>query len=192
MINKYPVRKYSLVGVCGLDCGLCPRLHSDGKSRCTGCCGEGFWEIHPSCSFITCAVKKKGLETCAECTESQDCLKYAQLMETGEGHDSFISYRSVLSNNTYIRTKGIVKFAAIAAEKQKVLIYILDNFDDGRSKLFLCTACQLIPLPKLHEAVETINAKIPGGADIKKKSKIARATLNKTADSLKIELKLRK
>ena len=192
MINKYPVRKYPIVGVCGLDCGLCPRLHSDGKSKCTGCCGDGFWEIHPSCSFITCAVKQKGLETCAQCTESQDCLKYAQLMEAGEGHDSFISYRSVLSNNNFIRTRGIAKFAAIEAQKQKVLLYLLDNYDDGRSKLFLCTACQLIPLLKLNEAIETIKGKTPEDADKKKKAKIARSTLNKAADSLKLDLKLRK
>lgn len=192
MINKYPVRKYPEVGVCGLDCGLCPRLHSDGKSRCTGCCGEGFWEIHPPCSFITCAVKQKGLETCAQCPESQDCLKYVQLMEAAESHDSFISYKSVLGNNIYIRTHGIEKFIVLEAEKQKVLLFLLDNYDDGRSKLFFCTACQLIPLPKLKEALETIKSKIPAGADKKKKAKVTRAMLNKTADSLKIELKLRK
>ncbi|MBN1366994.1 MAG: DUF3795 domain-containing protein [Dehalococcoidales bacterium] len=192
MQNRYPVRKYPEIGVCGLDCGLCPRYHSDGKSRCPGCCGDGFWEIHPSCSFITCAVKQKGLETCAQCNETQDCLKYVQLMEAAELHDSFISYRSVLNNNSYIKTNGIAKFAAIAAEKQKILLYALENYDDGRSKLFLCTACQLIPLKKLHEAIELINSKIFEGADKKKRAKITRATLNKMADSLKIELKLRK
>ncbi len=192
MLNKYPVRNYPMVGVCGLDCGLCPRLHSDGKSRCTGCCGEGFWEIHPPCSFITCAVKKKGIETCAQCIEWQDCLKYAQLMETAETHDSFISYRSVLANNNFIRANGISRFVETANEKQRLLRYVLDNYDDGRSKLFLCTACQLIPLPKINDVIDTINGKLLPNADIKKRAKVARATFNRMADSLKIELKLRK
>jgi hypothetical protein len=94
MTNNYPVKKFPDIGVCGLDCGLCPRYHSDSKSKCTGCCGEGFWEIHPPCSFITCAVKQKGLEACAQCKESQDCAKFARLHEAAEAHDSFISYKT--------------------------------------------------------------------------------------------------
>jgi hypothetical protein len=192
MINKYPVKKYPMVGVCGLDCGLCPRFHSDGKSKCTGCCGDGFWEVHPSCSFITCAVKQKGLETCGQCNEWQECIKYSQLMESEQGYDSFISYKPVSKNLTFVRKYGIAEFAKQAIEKQELLKYILDNYNDGRSKLFLCTACQLIPLEKMGEVLATIKVKIPEVADIKRKAKITRATINKMADSLKIDLKLRK
>jgi hypothetical protein len=192
MVNRYPVKRFPDVGVCGLDCGLCPRLNSDSKSKCTGCCGDGFWEIHPPCYFINCAVKQRGLESCAQCNESQNCQKFAQLMEAVEAHDSFISYKSVLSNINFIRSNGIEKFASAEAEKKKILQYFLDNYDDGRSKLFLCTACQLIPQNKLNEALKTIKTKLPEGADIKKRAKVARSTLNKAADSLKIDLKLRK
>ncbi len=192
MTKNYPVKKYPDIGVCGLDCGLCPRYHSDSKSKCTGCCGDGFWEIHPPCSFITCAVKQRELETCAQCDESQDCQKFARLNEAAEAHDSFISYKMVLINNTFIKTKGIEKFAKVQAEKKKVLLFLLDNYDDGRSKLFFCIACQLLPQAKLNDALKTIKIKLPENADKKKRSKIARATLNKAADSLKIELKLRK
>jgi hypothetical protein len=192
MINKYPVKKYPMVGVCGLDCGLCPRYHSDGKTKCTGCCGDGFWDIHPSCSFITCCVKQKGLETCAQCTEWRECIKYSHLLESAQLHDSFISYKAVNTNFAFIRKYGIAEFVKQATEKQKLLEYILDNYDDGRSKLFLCTACQIIPLDKMKEAVAIIKGKIPEGADIKKKAKIARAAINKMADGLKIDLKLRK
>ena len=192
MAEKYPVKKYPIVGVCGLDCGLCPRYHTDGKSKCSGCCGAGFWEVHPPCFFITCAVKQKGLETCGQCTEWQECLKYSQLLESEQGYDSFISYKPVSKNITFIRKYGITGFAKQATEKQNLLFFILNNYDDGRSKLFFCMACQLIPLNKMHETVTSIKSKIPEGADIKKKAKIARATINKMADSLKIDLKLRK
>lgn len=192
MANNYPVKKFPDIGVCGLDCGLCPRYHSESKSKCTGCCGEGFWEIHPPCSFITCAVKQKGLETCAQCKESQDCARFARLYEAAEAHDSFISYKYILNNIVFIKEKGIEKFAKAQAEKKKVLQYLLENYDDGRSKLFFCTACQLLPQVKLNDALKTINAKLPEGADKKKRSKIARAALSKAADSSKIDLKLRK
>jgi len=37
--------------------------------RCPGCCGPEFFNKHPSCSFITCCVKRNDLEVCAECDE---------------------------------------------------------------------------------------------------------------------------
>lgn len=63
------MKKYPAIGVCGLDCGLCPRHYTDGPSRCPGCGGIDFHLKRPSCSFITCCVKKKGLEVCRECED---------------------------------------------------------------------------------------------------------------------------
>ena len=59
-LRKYPIKKYPTIGVCGLDCGLCPRYYTIGPSRCPGCAGPDFFNKHPSCSFITCCVKKIG------------------------------------------------------------------------------------------------------------------------------------
>jgi hypothetical protein len=137
-------------------------------------------------------VKQKGLETCAQCAEWRECIKYSHLLESAQGYDSFISYKPVSKNLTFIRKYGIAEFTKQVTEKQELLEYILDNYDDGRSKLFLCTACQLIPLDKMNETMTIIKGKIPEGADIKKKAKIARAAINKMADGLKIDLKLRK
>lgn len=64
-----PVKRYPTLAACSLGCGLCPRYYTVGKSRCPGCCGPGFGKKHPTCSFITCSVKKRGLETCGECAE---------------------------------------------------------------------------------------------------------------------------
>jgi hypothetical protein len=73
--SKYLTKKYPTIGVCGLDCGLCPRYYTVGSSRCPGCGGPDFLNKHPSCSFITCCVKKKNHEVCAECSEFQ-CSKF--------------------------------------------------------------------------------------------------------------------
>jgi hypothetical protein len=44
-------------------------------SRCPRCCGLDFFDKHPSCSFISCYVKKKRFEVAAECPEFL-CLKF--------------------------------------------------------------------------------------------------------------------
>ncbi|TEB08592.1 hypothetical protein Psch_02157 [Pelotomaculum schinkii] len=49
--------KHPEIGVCGLSCRLCPRYHTDTKSKCHGCKSQA--RIAVGCPFITCAVKKK-------------------------------------------------------------------------------------------------------------------------------------
>jgi hypothetical protein len=94
--RKHPVKKYPTIAVCGLDCGLCPRYYTEGPSRCPGCAGPGFFDKHPSCSFITCCVKKKGLEVCAECADFP-CAKFKSEEEYNRlaGSPSYPSYKKV-------------------------------------------------------------------------------------------------
>ena len=68
-MSKNPTKKYPTIACCGLDCGLCPTYYTKGPSKCPGCCGPNFSNHHPSCSIITCCVKDKKFETCAECKE---------------------------------------------------------------------------------------------------------------------------
>ncbi len=102
---------FPTVGCCGLDCGLCPRYYTVGTSRCPGCGGPDFFNKHPSCSFITCCVKKKNFEVCAECSEFP-CSKfksdeeYQQLQESS----SYPSCKKVISNLNFIKKHGIEKF----------------------------------------------------------------------------------
>jgi hypothetical protein len=101
---------YPIIGVCGLDCGLCPRYYTAGTSKCPGCCGPDFFNKHPSCSFITCCVKKKNLEACAECNEFP-CSKFDFWKEDGEGvYDSFLTYKKVMPNLDFIKEHGIEEF----------------------------------------------------------------------------------
>ncbi len=191
-MDKYPLKKYPVVGACGLNCGLCPRYHTEGSSRCTGCCGPDFWERHPACGFITCCVRERSLETCAECVDWLACDRVAKLLAFAECRDSFISYWPLRANFALIRQHGLAEFARRELAKQKFLRRLIDHYDEGRSKSFYCTACQLLPLDKLKEAVEDTEASILEGAGLKEKARLLRAVIGKLADSLEVDLKLRK
>lgn len=190
VVEKEPVKKYPLVGVCGLDCGLCPRHHTQGESRCPGCCGEGFRNVAPGCSRITCCVKGRKLEACAQCADWAGCGKIARSLNAKM--DSFISYQTLRANFAFIQEHGIEEFARLEAERKKLLIHLLDSNNDGRAKLFYCTACQLLPFHKLKDAVREAKVKMPEDADIKEKARIIRAAISELANSLGIEVKLRK
>ena len=192
MVNKYPPKKYPIVGACGLNCGLCPRYHTEGASRCPGCCGPDFWEKHPGCAFITCCVKQRNLETCAQCVDWMGCEKVARLLNSAKYQDSFISYRPLAANLAFIQKNGIEEFARQEIEKQKFLGHLIDNYDEGRSKSFYCTSCQLIPLDKLKEVLADTETRITGETGIKEKAKVIRAAISTLANTLQIDLKLRR
>jgi hypothetical protein len=191
-MDKYPLKEYPIVGACGLNCGLCPRHHTQGESRCPGCCGPDFWQKHPGCGFITCCVKERHLETCAQCIDRAECERVSRLLDSAKHQDSFISYRPLAANFAFIQRYGIEEFARLEMEKERFLKYLIDNYDEGRSKSFYCISCQLISLDKLKEVVEDVETKITQNTDIKEKARLVRAAINNVADSLQIDLKLRK
>ncbi|MDD5509976.1 MAG: DUF3795 domain-containing protein [Dehalococcoidales bacterium] len=191
-MGKYPLKKYPVVGACCLDCGLCPRYYTEGSSRCPGCCGPGFEQKHPSCGFIICCVKQKSLETCAECSDWRDCERVAGILGSTRHQDSFISYQPVVANFAFIEKNGIREFVRRENEKQEILRYLLANYDEGRSKSFYCTGCQVLPPDRLREAVSGIETGIAGGSGIKEKAKAIRTAIIHLADTLKIDLGLRK
>ena len=192
MIDKYPLKKYPIVGACGLNCGLCPRYHTDGPSRCPGCCGPGFWQKHPSCGFITCCVKQGNLETCALCADWEKCERVIKNLDASKGHDSFISYRPLAENFAFIRKNGIEEFARRESEKQAFLRHLIANYDNGRSKIFYCLSCQLLPLDNLKKALASAEAAVAKTADIKEKAATVRVAITALADEMKIDLRLRK
>jgi len=177
---------YPTIGVCGLDCGLCPRYYTLGSSRCPGCGGPDFFNKHPSCSFITCCVKKKNLEVCAECLE-YPCSKfksdeeYQQLKESS----SYPSCKKVIPNLNFIKEYGIEKFIGQQKERIKLLETMIENFDDGRSRSFFCKATTLLELTSLSSSIDKAIQKIKTDNitpnDIKNKAKILKEILNEMA-----------
>ncbi len=149
------LKKYPTIGVCGLDCGLCPRYYTDGPSRCPGCGGPDFAEKHPSCSFITCCVKKHGLEACGECAEFP-CSKFKSEEEYSKVplSSSYPPYWKVLSNQRLIQKKGIKEFVALQRKRISLLEVMLEKHDDGRSKSFFCRAAALLEPTELKDALD--------------------------------------
>lgn len=186
-------RKYPTVGVCGLDCGLCPRYYTVGSSRCPGCCGPEFFNKHPSCSFITCCVKKKNLEVCAECDEFP-CPKFES--EGENAFDSFVTHRKTVQNLNFIKENGMAKF--IEQQKKRIvsLELMLKQFDEGRSKSFYCIAATLLSITDLEIALnkseQKLKADMTKSEDIKTKAHILKNILNELASYKGIELKLKR
>jgi len=194
-MSKHPVKKYPTIGCCGLDCGLCPRYYTVGSSRCPGCCGPGFFDVYPSCSYITCCVKKRGREVCAECDEFP-CSKFESWLANGGKYDSFLTHKKANYNTSFIRKHGIEKFIEQQRKRIKILEAFLRDFNDGRSKSYFCIAVTLLPIEDLELSIAKARSKIKEKGlesdDIKTKNKIVKEFLNNFAVDRRIELKLRR
>ena len=187
------VKIYQTIGVCGLDCGLCPRYYTVGTSRCPGCCGPEFFSKHPTCSFITCCVKKKNLEVCAECSDFP-CSKfknekeYQQLKESS----SYPSYKKVIPNLNFIKEHGIEKFIEQQKKRIKLFETMIANFDDGRSRSFFCKSAALLDLKTLENSLDRAIQKIKTDNikpnDTKTKAKILKGILSGNALKEGVEL----
>jgi hypothetical protein len=191
MQKRILVKTYPTIACCGIDCGLCPTYYANGPSRCPGCCGDNFFNKHPSCSIITCCVKDNKFETCAQCTEFP-CSK----LKNWDIFDSFVCHRVSLYNLNLIKENGIEEFIKQQTKRIRILKTMLEDFNEGRSKSFLCIASALLPIQNLEESLSKSNAQIKDEGidlkDLKTKSKILKSLLNQYANKQKIELKLRK
>jgi hypothetical protein len=193
-MKEQPVKTYPTLGCCGLDCGLCPRYYTVGASRCPGCVGPDFFNKHPSCGYITCCVKKKGLEVCAQCDEFP-CPKFASWLGKWELGDSFLTYQKIKPNLYFIKEQGLNKFLNQQKKRIKLLARMLQDFDDGRSKSFHCIAATLLPVVELESLLGEAGRKLKAGkaesGDNKTRAEILRELLNDFAAKGGVELKLR-
>jgi len=191
MTKEYPVKEYPTIACCGLDCGLCPVYYTKGPSRCPGCCGPDFHNKHPSCSIITCCVKKHNFKTCAECDEFP-CSK----IDKWDKYDSFISHRVSLLNLRLIKEKGLDQFLTQQKKRIELLEEMLEDFNDGRSKSFFCLATALLPIEDLEkvfkETIKRIKDEEIDLEDLKTKSNILKENITKLAEDKSIELKLKR
>lgn len=178
------MKKYSTIGCCGIDCGLCPRFYTKGDSVCPGCGGLNFRDKHPSCGFLTCCAIKNGFEVCSSCKD-YPCGRFDS---ERKGFDSFVTHRKIFENLDNIKTSGIENFIGQQKIRMDILQNLLNNFDDGRSKSFFCISCALLPLDRLQTAyIEIANNT---ETDIKDKSSQIKAKFKAIAENLGITLKL--
>lgn len=181
-------RAAPLFSLCGLNCGLCPRYQTQGDSKCPGCGGTDFHLKHPTCAVITCSKKHGSVEYCFECP-SYPCDRYSRIGDA----DSFISYRSVITDFAKAKTDGVEQYMTELQEKIAILEFLLSTCNDGRRKAFYCNAVNLLTLPDLREIMTEIKEKI-ASRGIPQKEQIEEIVrlFEARAASLNISLKLRK
>ncbi len=187
-----PLKRYPTIAACGLDCGLCPRYYTVGRSRCPGCCGPDFALKHPTCSFITCCVKKKGLEACGECPEFP-CAKFKSTEEYQAAESSsYPPSRKILPNLHFIKKHGMARLVEQQRRRIRLLESMLAGYDDGRSRSFYCRAAALLE-PRsmegaLRKAEREMNASGFPSQDAKARARLLRALINERASGEGVEL----
>lgn len=182
------IKKHSTIGCCGIDCGLCPRFHTQGISACPGCGGIDFKEKHPSCGFLSCCAINRGHEACSEC-EEYPCKRFDPEKIV---YDSFVTHKRIFANLDLIKSKGIDEFILMQELRMNILSDFISRFDDGRSKSYFCLSCALLPLGELQELHRFIHNRQITGLTLKEQNRILRDNLQNLADRNCIELKLNK
>ena len=181
--------EYPKVGICGLSCRLCPMYHTEGESRCGGCKSE--FRMATGCPFITCAVKRKGIEFCWNCIENKVCAKWGKHRELGKSFDSFKCYQKLEDDITFILENGVNEFEKQQKTRETLLKAMLENLNEGRSKRYYCIVATVFEIDELkkilNEGIERSK-----GLELKEKSKVLHALLDSAATEKGYLLKLRK
>jgi hypothetical protein len=181
--------QYAEVGVCGLSCRLCPMHNTAAESRCAGCKSSGRMAV--GCPFITCAVKKKGIEFCWQCTESGSCQKWKMHREAGKQYDSFKCYQKLEADILFIREHGVEEFEQQQKTREALLKEMLQTFNDGRSKSYYCIAATVLEVDELQEVLEKAKEQSKD-MPLKEKSKIIHSLLENISSEKGYLLRLRK
>lgn len=180
---------YPGVGACGLDCILCPRYYTEGKSKCKGC-GSEYSYAAIGCKIFRCCVKERSLETCAECSD----FPCSRLDGIDEG-DSFVTHRKIMPNLKFIKEHGIKEFLNEQEKRQKLLKQMLGQFNEGRSRSLYCVAAALLSVEAVKKSLDLANNKVKekGIKDnyLKNKAKVLREILSEIALKECVDLKLR-
>jgi hypothetical protein len=182
--RKRPSKAFPTLGCCGIDCGLCPRYHTAGASRCPGCAGPGFFEKHPACGVLSCCAGKKGVEVCSQCDEFP-CSRVAKWADA----DSFVTHRRQRSNLEAVKADGLKAVLARQGKRIRLLERMLQDFDDGRSKSFHCLAAALLSVEALEGSLREASKVDPG--DRKARAGRLRGLLTDRAAGEGVELRLR-
>jgi hypothetical protein len=181
--------KYPEVGICGLSCRLCPSYHAEGTSRCAGC--KSAFRMQAGCPFITCAIRKRNVEFCWQCDQSDTCEKWRAHRKFSQEYDTFVCYQKLEENIASIRRHGIDSFVDSQRMREQFLKDMLGNFNEGRSKSYYCIAATLFEIKELKAALAQAG-KASEGLTIQEKSNLLHAIMNKIAEDRQYHPVLRK
>ena len=183
---EYKEREYPRFAACGLNCGLCPRYYTEGPSRCPGCAGEGFSDVHPACGILSCC-QRKGIEYCFLCDEFS-CKKF----DSWGDADSFITHRNYLYDMEKAKRIGMDIYKAELNEKITILEKLLSNYNDNRRKGYYCLAVNLLELQDIKSIMEQLDSEDFSDATAKQKAIATVKLIDEAALLRGISLKLRK
>ena len=178
----------TLMGACGLYCGLCPRYQSKAPSRCPGC---PLADMHSYCSVYRCCVTKHEFLTCAECSE-YPCGKLLRTLGVEKGLDSFVSHKPALPNLDEIVSDGLDSFLQEQRKRRLLAEHLIANYNAGRSMTLYCTACALLPRRTIVKIEKSLAKGCVDGKDQKAVAKAMRKLLEEAATDLGIDLALRR
>jgi hypothetical protein len=146
-------KKHYVLGCCGIDCGLCPRFYTEGKSKCPGCLGPDFANCHPSCSLANCCFKKNNLEACGLCGNFP-CNRYENQDKVLK--DSFVTHKKIFQNQYFIKEHGLNEFIKQQKIRIKLLNILLEKYNDKRSKNYYCIATALLNIDNINKILNII------------------------------------
>ena len=179
-------RTYPLLSACGLNCGLCPRYHTNGVSKCPGCGGGDFHTKHPTCGILSCC-RRRMIEYCYECNE-YPCKKY----DNADTRCSFITHRNMFKDFEKAKNHGLTAYQSELNQKVQILHDLIENYNDGRRKNFFCIAVNILELQDVREVMTNISQELDPSLPIKEKSLIAVRLFQTMADKRNVVLKLKK
>jgi hypothetical protein len=143
------------------------------------------------CPFITCALKKKGIEFCWNCQENETCEKWKKHRDSGKKTDSFKCYQKLEDDIAFIQKNGVNEFEKSQIMRENLLKEMLREFNDGRSKSYYCIAATVMEIRELEAALNDAR-KNSDGLGIKEKSRVLHVILDEIARQRNYYLKLRK
>ena len=143
------------------------------------------------CPFITCALKKKGIEFCWDCEEKKTCEKWAKHRNAAKTADSFTCYQKLEEDIAGIRKNGADEFEETQKKREHLLKEMLRGFNEGRSKTYYCIAAAVMEMGELEQALTQAD-RDSKGFGIKERSKVLHSILDDIAKQRNYYLKLRK
>jgi hypothetical protein len=171
----------TLIGCCGLYCGLCSKYQSKALSRCIGC---RLGEQHSWCSIWNCCVKKHGFESCTECKEIFKCAIFLRR--------KVAEWVPAADNLRQIKKAGLESWLRKQKERQALLEELLHNYNEGRSMNLYCKASSRMASDLIKRAMKEAKDKIAGlkvdATDIKSKAGVLKAVIKDSALKEKINL----
>lgn len=171
-------KKYELIGCCGMSCSLCPRFHTNGKSKCLGCGPDPHCQY---CATYKCCTIKNNLESCADCN-NVPCDKINNLKDW----KGFNTNKIWLKHLKEIKKIGYNNWNKSQLDKRKYLEEALVKYDSGRSKSYIILHFLFFNIQIIEEVMkqgEKINE-----PDLKQKAKQFKILLKRTAEDKGIEI----